>query len=117
VVPVIPAYFDTSAVDAVVDMCKRRKKPYAFVWSAYDKRKIFNEVNREALASLKGRGDIFEAHLQYHPNYRLSQIDGMAGPEKDAKLGPEVDALWGEVKTLAGFEQQPLKVVKGGKRG
>ena len=128
VVPVMPAYFDTAAVDAVVDMCKRRKKPYRFLWSAYDKRATFDAVNREALAALKGRGDIFAAKLSYDPGYRLGQIDGKAGPEKVKRLQPEVDALWDEVRALAKIDApasappkltivKEVKAAKGGKRG
>lgn len=111
IVPVIPSYFDTSAVDSVVDMCRRRRKPYRFLLCSYDDRKMFAAVNREAKASLAGRGDIIKDHLSYSPKYRLAQIDGKTGPEKDAKLAPEVSAVWEEVKALAGIESTvaPLK--------
>jgi chromosome partitioning protein len=117
IIPVMCSYFDTAAIDAVIDMCKRRKKPYAFLLSAYDNRKTFLPVVREAEAALKGRGNTFEAHLSYDPGYRMSQIDGQSGPEKNRKLEPEVSALWQEVKALARFGKPSLDLVQGGKRG
>jgi chromosome partitioning protein len=117
IIPVMASYFDTSAIDSVVDMCKRRKKPYAFLRSAHDKRKIFDEVNREAEADLKGRGKILANKISYDPKYRLAQIEGRAGPEKDDKLKAEVDKVWAEVRELAGLKAAEIVQIKEGRRG
>jgi hypothetical protein len=114
---VMASYFDTSAVDSVVDMCKRRKKPYAFLLSAYDIRKTFAAVNKEAVANLKGRGQIIDGQISYDPKYRAGQIEGKAGPEKDAKLRPEVDKVWAEVKKLAKFAESNVVPLKQRGRG
>jgi len=118
IIPVMCSYFDTSAVDAVVDMCRRRNKPYRFLLSAYDKREAFASVTTDTFAALMGRGETFMSRLSYDAGYRIGQLDGKAGPEKSKKLKDEVDALWGEVCALVKIEVPPrLAVVKGGRRG
>ena len=102
-IPVKPAYFDTSVIDSIVGMCKRRQKPYAFVISEWDDRKAFANANNIALAMLEGRGPILETRISYHPKYRVGQIDGMTGAELDKGLSKEIDAVWTEAKRLAGI--------------
>ncbi len=112
-IPVKPAYFDTSAIDSIVGMCQRRKKPYAFLISEWDDRKAFLNSNNLALAMLEGRGQILGQKVSYHPKYRESQIKGKSGGELDKGLAAEIDALWLEVKALAGVQATKA----GGRRG
>ena len=104
IIPVKLAFSDISAIDAIVDMCKRRRRPFAFVVNEYDARQTFKSVNNEALALLTGRGPILKARISYHPKYRAGQMEGKTGPELDDKLAKEVDKLWSEVKALAGVK-------------
>jgi chromosome partitioning protein len=108
VIPLIPSYLDTSAVDCVVEMCRRLGKPFAFLFNAYDERKIFDQVNARAKAALTGRGDILKHHISYSPKHRLAHEDGKAGAEIDKNLAEEIDLVWVDVKNLA---QIPSKVV------
>ena len=82
------SYFDTSAVDCVVEMCRRLNKPYAFLFNAYDDRKIFAEVNQEARDGLAGRGTVLKGRFSYHPKYRIGQSSGKAGPERTSSSAP-----------------------------
>lgn len=99
-VPVMASFFDVSAIDSVVDMCKRRRKPFAFVLSSFDGRQIFKSSNDEAVAVLSGRGKILKTRVPYHPKFRAGQIEGKTGPELDKKLADTVNELWAEVQTL-----------------
>ncbi len=103
-VPIRPAFVDISAIDAIVDMCKRRHKAYAFVLSAFDQRKIFNAVNREALAMLDGRGRLLKARIPYSPGFVSGQSDGKTGPEIDKKLQAPINDVWSEVSALPGAD-------------
>jgi chromosome partitioning protein len=111
VIPIKLAFSDISAIDSIVDMCKRRRKSYCFVINEYDGRQAFKNVNNEALALLTGRGPICKTRISYHPKYRAGQMEGKTGPELDDKLEKEIDRLWTEVKALAGVKVA-LNVVK-----
>jgi cellulose biosynthesis protein BcsQ len=113
-IPVKPAYFDTSVIDSIVGMCKRRQKPYAFVISEWDDRKAFANANNIALAMLEGRGPVLGTRISYHPKYRVGQIDGMTGAELDKGLSKEIDTVWTEAKRLAGIGSA-LKKMEGGR--
>lgn len=119
VIPMIPSYLDTSAVDCVVEMCRRLKKPYAFLFNAYDGRKLFDEVNGKAKAALTGRGDLLSHHISYSPKYRLAAEDGRSGAEKDTTLARELEGVWTDVKALAGIGSTvvPMKPVGRRARG
>jgi cellulose biosynthesis protein BcsQ len=113
IIPVKLAYFDAAAIDSIVGMCKRRRKPYAFLISEFDDRKVFAAANAVPLAMLEERGDILKTHMSYHPRHRIAQLDGKTGAEIDKGLAKEIDSLWAEVKKLTGASVT-LKVVEGG---
>lgn len=101
-IPVKAAYFDTSAIDSIVGMCHRRRKPFAFVLNEHDDRKVYANANAIALAMLEGRGTVLSRPISAHPKHRVSQIDGKTGAEIDKAIAAEVDELWDSVKSLAG---------------
>jgi chromosome partitioning protein len=115
-IPVKLAYFDAAAIDSVLGMCQRRKKPYAFLVNEFDSRKTFANANAIALAMLEGRGPILNTRISYSPKHRVGQIDGKTGAELDKGLAREIDSLWTEVKALAGIAPS-MKAVKGSKDG
>jgi chromosome partitioning protein len=114
VIPVKLSYFDTAAIDAIVGMCVRHQKPFAFLVSEYDDRKAFTNANNIGLAMLEGRGPILKSRISYDPKWRVAQIDGQTGAEISKSLGKEIDMLWTEVKDLAGIGRD-LKAVEGGR--
>lgn len=111
-IPVKLSYFDATTIDSIVGMCRKRQKPYAFILNEFDDRKIFANANAIAIAMLEGRGPILKTRISYHPKHRLGQIQGKTGPEMDKGLAKEIDALWTEVKELAGVTPV-LKSVEG----
>ena len=113
-IPVKLAYFDASAIDSVLGMCQRRKKPFAFVINEYDDRTVFTAANAVPMAMLDGRGPIMKTPMSYHPRHRLAQIEGKTGAELDKGLAKEIDSLWTDAKILAGIEPA-LKSVGGGR--
>jgi chromosome partitioning protein len=101
VVPVRASFLDMNAIDLIVDLCKKRRRPYAFLFNSYDARPQFKKVNAEALAMLKGKGGrIFEAKLPYDAAFMSGQSAGKTGPEVKADLGKNVDGLIGEIKDM-----------------
>jgi cellulose biosynthesis protein BcsQ len=90
-IPVKLSYFDTSAIDSILGMCRRREKPYAFVINEFDGRKNFENANNIALAMLDGRGCILETRVTYDPKYRVGQIKGKTGGETSKALAAEID--------------------------
>jgi len=102
-IPVKLSYFDTSAIDSIIGMCHRRKKPYAFIVNEYDDRKIFENANKIGFGALEGRGKTLKTRISYDPKYRVGQIDGKTGAELSKSLSSEVDKLWTDVRDLAGI--------------
>lgn len=99
-IPVRASFFDITAIDAVVEMCKQRKKRFAFVLSAVDSK--FKALNNTAHAALVEDGPVLSARTSYRLSYINAVTIGKTGPEVDASLKPEIDTLWSEVKRLAG---------------
>jgi cellulose biosynthesis protein BcsQ len=114
-IPVKLAYFDASAIDSIVGMCRRRSKPCAFVINEFDDRKMFAKANALPLEMLQGRGPhIMPTPISYDPKYRIAQIKGKTGAELDRALAKEIDSLWTEAKALAGVGPA-LRSVEGGR--
>jgi len=103
-IPVRLAFLDTNAVDLVVDLCEKRRKPYAFLINAYDRRPQFKSPNTEALALLRERGPVLETQLPYSAHFVTGQSSGKTAPEIDktpkskGNIAEDVDALLDEIK-------------------
>jgi chromosome partitioning protein len=97
-IPVRTSFFDVIAVQAVLDMCRDQKKPFAFVLSAVDGR--FKKSTTQAIVALKKLGPILQTHVSHRQPYLQALMIGRTGPELEAGLRPEIDALWSEVKQL-----------------
>src|SRR4029450_3714867 len=98
-VPVRASIFDIGSITPVVEMCRERHKPYAFVLSAVDSR--FKKLTERAMAALITEGPICASRISYRQPYVSALTGGMAGHEVEEELRPEIDSLWGEVKRLA----------------
>jgi chromosome partitioning protein len=98
-IPVRTSIFDVSTITPVVEMCRERHKPYAFVLSAVDSR--FKKLTERAMAALISEGPICATRISYRQAYISALTGGMAGHEVEEELRPEIDSLWGEVKRLA----------------
>ena len=103
VVPVKTSIFDVGAIDSIVEICLAHGKPFSFVLSAADTR--FKTLNASALAALVTEGPVFDTRISYRLPYINALTIGKVGPEIDKVLWPEADALWSEVKALAGAQK------------
>src|SRR5262249_30544522 len=61
VIPVRASIFDIGAIMPIVEICRERRKPYAFVMSAADPQ--FKKLNEQARAALAEDGPIFATQL------------------------------------------------------
>ena len=98
-IPVRASIFDIGSITPVVEMCRERHKPYAFVLSAVDSR--FKKLTERAMAALVSEGPICATRISYRQPYISALTGGKAGHEVEEDLRPEIDSLWGEVKRLA----------------
>jgi len=100
VIPVRPGFFDIIAVQSVIEMCAERRKPFATLLNAVDgQHKV---VNKQAAVALEALGPTFSTQISCRQPYIQALVIGKTGPELDRKLRQEIDALWSEVKRLAG---------------
>ncbi len=99
IVPVRPGFFDVIAVQTVTWMCRKHRKPFAFVLSAVDGR--YKVLTKQTLAALAGLGPVLKTQIGYRRQWIAALVIGRTGPEIDKELRPEIDALLGEVKGLA----------------
>jgi chromosome partitioning protein len=98
-IPVRASIFDIGSITPVVEMCRERHKPYAFVLSAVDSR--FKKLTERSMAALISEGPICATRISYRQPYISALTGGKAGHEVEEELRPEIDSLWGEVKRLA----------------
>ncbi len=97
-IPVRPGFFDVDEGEPVIDVCKKRNKPFRILLSCVDTRwKAVNSAAEEALADL---GPMMTASYSYRSAYVDAVTPGKVGPEEDSKLKPEATALWKEVAKL-----------------
>ncbi len=99
-VPVRASIFDIGSIDPIVEMCKERRKPFAFVMSAFDSK--FKKLNTTAVAALAADGQVLGTRVSYRAPYINALTAGKTGPEIEKSLKPEIDGLWAEVQRLAG---------------
>ena len=100
-IPVKTSIFDVAAIDAVVEMCEERKRPFAFDLNDLDNR--FKTMNKETIEALKSQGPVCKTTLSHRQPYILALTNGKAGSEIDKSLAKEIDGLWKEIKKLAAF--------------
>jgi len=102
-VPVRPGLLDILAVQPVIEMARERDKPFAFVLNAVDARTGFKTLTRQTALALDVLGPTL-THMSYRLQYISAMLIGWTGPEIEKSLRPEIDALWNEVKQLAGAQ-------------
>jgi chromosome partitioning protein len=100
-IPVRASELDIEASKAIVDMCQRRRKPYAFVLVAVDNRPAARELNKQARAELGKLGDsVLKAVWPYSVAAVQGMAKGKAGQEADSGLMQHVRGIWDETKTI-----------------
>ena len=76
-IPVRASIFDIGSITPVVEMCRERHKPYAFVLSAVDSR--FKKLTERAMAALVSEGPICATRISYRQPY-ICAADGRQWP-------------------------------------
>jgi chromosome partitioning protein len=105
-IPVRPSELDIAACRAVVDLCRRRRKPFAFVLTQVDNRPAFRKINDAATTALRemGHGHVLKAVFPMNKAYLASLADptlrGKTGHEIDKALEPDIAAIWKEVEKI-----------------
>ena len=99
--PIKSSIFDAGSLEPVVEMCRKRRKPFAFVLSDLDQR--FKTLNAEVAASLKEDGPVLSARVSHLQSYIVAPNTGKTGAEIDKRAAGEIDALWSEAMKLAGI--------------
>src|SRR5262245_13836693 len=85
VIPVRASLFDIGAIAAVVEMCKERRKSYAFLLSAVDNK--MPKLTEHARAALLTDGPVLSGRLSYRQDYISALTAGKVAFEvqKDLK--------------------------------
>ena len=99
IIPVKASIFDIGSIDPIVEMCRERRKPFAFVMSDVDSR--FKGLNTSAISALVKHGHVLGTRISHRLAYVNAVTVGKTGPEIDKSLNVEIDGLWDEVKRLA----------------
>jgi chromosome partitioning protein len=102
IIPVRASVFDIGAAAPIVEICKARRKPFAFLMSAVDTRTQFRSLNETAAAALGDMGPLLSAKLLYHVAHVNALTIGKAAFEINSALQQEADSLWTSAKILVG---------------
>jgi chromosome partitioning protein len=105
-IPCRPSALDVGTMDAMVEICREHRKPFAFLLSDVTENwRGVNNAALEALTDMGGRsGRVMAARVTHKIAHVNAMTIGKTGPEIDPKLGPEIRTLWSEVAQLAGIE-------------
>ncbi|MBS0251097.1 MAG: ParA family protein [Proteobacteria bacterium] len=98
--PVRASAFDAWATEAVTEICRRRKIPFAFILTALDSK--MKTLNAHAVKNLSVEGPVFRSGTSYKASQINAVVAGKAGFEADKDLRPEADAIFAELKSLVG---------------
>jgi len=103
-IPVRASELDIAASRAVVDLCRRRRKPFAFILTQVDTRQPFKKINAAAIALLEEMGTVLEETFPMHRAYLASLADptlrGKTGHEIDKGLESDIAAIWKAVEKI-----------------
>jgi cellulose biosynthesis protein BcsQ len=105
-IPVRPSEIDIAACRAVVDLCRRRRKPFAFILTQVESKPDFRKINNAAVEALRatGHGKVLETPFPMNKAYVASITDrtlqGKTGHEIDHKLEANIAAIWAEIEKL-----------------
>jgi chromosome partitioning protein len=103
-IPVRPSDLDISACRAVVDLCRRRRKPFAFILCQVDTRPAYRKINDAAIEALGEMGTVLSAVFPMNRAYLAAVADpalkGKTGHEIDKALEPTISAIWKELEKI-----------------
>lgn len=104
IIPVRASVFDAAAVRAVVDLCKRHRRPFAFVVMDYDAG--WRKLNESMATLLAKMGTLLPARTSHRQAYPSALNQGKsAGEHPDSRqrkeAGAELQAIWEAARDLA----------------
>jgi chromosome partitioning protein len=105
VIPVRTSSLDINAIDAIVEMCRDREKPYKFLLSAVDTK--MSKLTDSAVNALVKNGELFPKRVKYLLPYINAMTAGRTGPEIGRDLQEDTTALWVEVQAQASSTIKP----------
>jgi len=115
-IPVRPSELDIAACRSVVDLCRRRRKPFAFILTQVDTRPTFKKINDAAAARLNEMGPVLPVVFPMHKAYLASVADpalrGKTGHEIDKSLEPTIAAIWKEVEKIGAVLEDAVPPAK-----
>ncbi|RTL64655.1 MAG: hypothetical protein EKK41_21215 [Hyphomicrobiales bacterium] len=111
IIPCRPGFFDVDSVVPVVEIAKRRQKPYAFLLTAVDSK--MPKVTDSAMSALVNDGPIMATRIRYLQPYIQSVVRGKSAAEIDKACQTEMDHLWAEVQRLAADAKPSFTAVRG----
>jgi chromosome partitioning protein len=102
-IPVRTSLLYISATDAVTSLCRRHRKPFAFLLSAVDAKmpKLTDQAMHMLVRMAKPGGKVMANRMSYRQGYIQSLAVGRAAYETEKALAGEVDGIWSEVQQLA----------------
>jgi chromosome partitioning protein len=115
IVPCRPSLLDINAMDVMVEICRERDKPFAFLLS--DVTDTWRGVNSTAIAELSDMGPVLAARISHQQAYVNAISGGRVGFETNKNLKHEIVALWSEVARLAKIEAPTKPTVPAIKKG
>ena len=103
VIPVRTSFLDINATDAVTSLCRRHRKPFAFLLAAVDVKmpKLTEQAMHMLLRMAKPGGTVMTSRMSYRQGYIQSLAVGRAAHETEKALVGEIDSIWSEVRQLA----------------
>jgi chromosome partitioning protein len=103
VIPVRTSFLDINATDAVTSLCRRHRKPFAFLLAAVDVKmpKLTEQAMHMLLRMAKPGGRVMTSRMSYRQGYIQSLSVGRAAHETEKALVGEIDSIWTEVRQLA----------------
>jgi chromosome partitioning protein len=103
VIPVRASFLDINATEAVTSLCRRYRKPFAFLLAAIDVKmpKLTEQAMHTLLRMAKPGGRVMTSRMSYRQGYIQSIAVGRVAYETDKTLVGEIDSIWAEVRQLA----------------
>lgn len=94
--------FDVEGVEPIVEIAKRKGKPFVFVLNRVEPRSKY-KLTEDAVAFLQEDGRVLKQTISNREVHKAAAVQGKSAAElKDSKASEEIGALWKEVKKLVG---------------
>ena len=95
VIPSRPSPLDVEALDPVVALASKHKRPFVFLLNMV---MGSAELTQGARDYLKADGEVLAETIGHHEQYLRAMIDGRTAPEVNRKCYRELAAVWTELK-------------------